>query len=172
MLASSRGFTLVELMVAIAITAIILTLGVPSFRTMLQNNRSLALSNPFISALNFAKTEAIRRATFISFCAAANSSLNACGSASAWPNGWIVFIDVNNNGVIDSPATEILQVYDASSYQGAITASNGRVTFSNIGSVSVGNGTYTLKANGCTGNNARIITVTTGGMIRSAVTGC
>ena len=56
-----RGFTLLELMVAIAVLAILATVGVPSFRELIQNNRVVTQTNELVSALNFARTEAIKR---------------------------------------------------------------------------------------------------------------
>lgn len=56
-----RGFTLLELMVAIAVLAILATVGVPSFRELIQNNRVTTQTNELVSALNFARTEAVKR---------------------------------------------------------------------------------------------------------------
>jgi type IV fimbrial biogenesis protein FimT len=56
-----RGFTLLELMVAIAVLAILATVGVPSFNELIQNNRVTTQTNELVSALNFARTEAIKR---------------------------------------------------------------------------------------------------------------
>ena len=56
-----RGFTLLELMVTIAVLAIIATLGVPSFRELIQNNRVTTQTNELVTALNFARAEAVKR---------------------------------------------------------------------------------------------------------------
>jgi len=56
-----RGFTLLELMVAIAVLAILATVGVPSFRALIQNNRVTTQANELVSALSFARTEAVKR---------------------------------------------------------------------------------------------------------------
>lgn len=55
------GFTLLELMVTIAVLAIITTLGVPSFRELIQNNRVTTQANELVTALNFARAEAVKR---------------------------------------------------------------------------------------------------------------
>lgn len=62
------GFTLVELMVTLAVLAILLGIAVPSFQSVIQNNRLDAARNDVLGALNFAKVEAIRRNTSVRFC--------------------------------------------------------------------------------------------------------
>lgn len=56
-----QGFTLLELMVTIAVLAILATVGVPSFRDLIQNNRVTTQANELVSALSFARTEAVKR---------------------------------------------------------------------------------------------------------------
>ena len=56
-----RGFTLIELMVTIAVVAILTTVAVPGFRDLIRNNRVTTQTNEVVSALNFARTEAIKR---------------------------------------------------------------------------------------------------------------
>jgi type IV fimbrial biogenesis protein FimT len=56
-----HGFTLLELMVTVAVLAILVTVGVPSFRDLIQNNRVTTQTNELVTALNFARTEAVKR---------------------------------------------------------------------------------------------------------------
>lgn len=64
----ARGFTLVELMITVAIAAILLTLGVPSYQSIVANNRLATASNDLLMGLTAAKTEAIRQNASIRFC--------------------------------------------------------------------------------------------------------
>ena len=75
------GFTLVELMVVIAIAAILGSLGVPAFRDLLLNQRLASASNGFVSALNLARTEAIQRSQRVHVVAL---------SSGDWSSGWAV----------------------------------------------------------------------------------
>jgi type IV fimbrial biogenesis protein FimT len=114
-----HGFTLVELIVAIAVAAILLTTAVPAFQDTIKNNRMAANVNEFIAALNLARSEAIKRGVPVTACKDGGSG-NACNNAAQWAQGWIVFSDVNDNNVVN-PGTGaclptedcVLRVYPA-----------------------------------------------------------
>lgn len=93
----TKGFTLLELMVTIAIVAILLAIGVPSFQSFIMNNRLTAQANDFVSALNLARSEAIKRASAISITATSSTASNEFG------NGWSVKVTSNN---------EVLRTHD------------------------------------------------------------
>ena len=79
------GLTLVELMVTIAIAAILLGVGVPSFRAVIEANRVTTVTNDVVGALQFARSEAVRRGAAITVCGSANGvDCNA-----SWQGGWI-----------------------------------------------------------------------------------
>lgn len=63
------GFTLIELVVTIAVAAILMAVAIPSFRGTLQNNRMTTQANEFVTAFNMARSEAIRRAQNVIICA-------------------------------------------------------------------------------------------------------
>lgn len=60
------GFGLVELLVTLVVLAIIMTLGAPAFRDMVMNNRATTHANELVSALKFARSEAIRQGRNVS----------------------------------------------------------------------------------------------------------
>lgn len=100
MLASgSRGFTLIELMVTLVIAAILLTIGIPSFRDLMIRSRLSGQVQEFYGAISFARSEAIKRGNYVTICKSADGS--SCGGNTVnWSNGWIVFANNDN----DSPA--------------------------------------------------------------------
>ena len=91
-----RGTSLLELLVTMSLVGILFSAAIPSFIDFSVRNRIVSYSNEFISTINLARSEAIRRGTTVSIC---HSDDNATCSGS-WSGGWIVF--ANTDG--DSPA--------------------------------------------------------------------
>jgi type IV fimbrial biogenesis protein FimT len=112
----NTGFTLIELMVTLALAAIVLTLAVPSFQEIIRDNRLATQTNDFISALNLARSEAIKRGVRVTLCQSADSV--SCTNTGRYEQGWIVFVDPNNNATVDAGEQLIRSA-------GAIPASTG-----------------------------------------------
>jgi type IV fimbrial biogenesis protein FimT len=101
-----RGFTLVELMVVLTITAILLGLAVPSFKRMIQSSTISSNVNTFLADMRFARSEAIRLGGAVVMCRsdAPEANTPTCGATGSgpggngWVSGWIVFQDLDNNG--------------------------------------------------------------------------
>ena len=110
-IAQNRGFTLLELMITLLIAGIILSIGVPSFRGVMQNQRMTTATNEMVMSLNLAKSEAIKRVAYVSICKSSNGV--TCGdAATSWNDGWIVFANatVANVDVRDF-GDELIRVY-------------------------------------------------------------
>ncbi len=106
---SSQGVTLIELMVVLAIAAIMLTVAVPSLRESFTRNRLTNQANTFMAALNLARTEAIRRGQSVTLCKSSDG--NSCQTTGKnWEIGWIAFVDTDKNGTRNtgSGSTETL----------------------------------------------------------------
>jgi type IV fimbrial biogenesis protein FimT len=96
----SRGFTLFELMMVLALAAVILGIGVPNFRDFQRNNRLTVAANNVLGMVITSRSEALRRQAVVSMCpsAAPEDDDATCGAGS----GWIVFEDTNANCVRDA----------------------------------------------------------------------
>ncbi len=107
----AAGFNLVELMVVILIISVLLGIGIPSFRYVTNSNRVATQVNTLLGDMQFARSEAIKRGATVSVCAANNPTAvaAACSGSNAWQQGWVVFVDVNNSGKIDSAADTVLR---------------------------------------------------------------
>ncbi len=66
-IATAKGFTLLELMTAIAVMAVLLSVGVPSFVQIIRNNRITAQTNELVSALNI-RAQRVGQARLSSEC--------------------------------------------------------------------------------------------------------
>lgn len=102
------GFTLIELMVTLAIAAIVLTVGIPSFRDLIRNNRLTTAANELVGALNLARSEAIKRGARVTVCKSADGA--SCTTSGNWAQGWIVFTDENSDGAYDTTDDTLLRI--------------------------------------------------------------
>lgn len=95
---SFTGFTLNELIIGMAVAAILVSLAVPSLQSYVINTKLSASTNALIGSLNFARSEAIKRGVPVSICPSTNGSI--C-TVTPWGRGWIVFVDEGTPGLID-----------------------------------------------------------------------
>ena len=91
------GFSLIELMVTIALVSLLLTLGVPSFNALLRTISLNTQANNFVAAINLARSEAIRRNTVVTLSASADNL-----TQHHWEAGWQIWVDGNGNGILDN----------------------------------------------------------------------
>jgi len=143
----ARGFTIIELMVVVAIAAILAAIAVPSMQDMIVSARVRGASSDFYSALVQARSEAIKRRTTVTIEPA----------STYWNAGWRVKIGTNTFATIEAlPST--IAVLPASSATAISYAMNGRV--------SAGGQTVVFYVPGASTVKARCVTIDTNGMPR------
>jgi type IV fimbrial biogenesis protein FimT len=100
----ARGFTLVELMVTIAVLAILAAIAFPSFRSLINSSRLSSGANELIATMQLAKAEAVRQNGRVTICASTNGS--ACSGSNDW-HRIIVLVDSDKSVVrdVELPAT-------------------------------------------------------------------
>jgi len=94
-----HGFTLLELMTAVAVAAVLLAVGVPQLRDLTIQQRITGATQDLHVDLASARNEAVTRATSVTVCV--SSDMLTCTN-DGWGNGRLTFIDANANGVIDA----------------------------------------------------------------------
>jgi type IV fimbrial biogenesis protein FimT len=92
------GVSLLELMVVLAIITSLGAMAVPTTSRWIDEWKVTVLANTLLADLHLARSEAIRRGAPVVVC---SSSAGGCGTAGLWEQGWLVFVDANNNAMID-----------------------------------------------------------------------
>lgn len=164
------GLTLLELLVGILVLSILLSAGVPSFQSTVNNNRLAAQTNALVTALNLARSEAVKRGEPVSVCASADQA--TCSGATAWTGGWIAFTDASGTaGTVDASGDTVLQVWQSLSGPNTLTSTVAYVQYQPSGRSAAG-ASFDLKKPGCSGQNAREIEVTLTGRVNSQKENC
>ena len=129
--ARASGFTMIEMLMTMAIAAILLGIAVPSFRYVTNSNRIAGEINGLLGDLQLARSEAIKEGRNVTVCVSTDGT--SCANSTSWNSGWIVFSDPANVGVVDAGET-VLRVQKPFSGSDSFT-SNGiiKVTFNREG---------------------------------------
>lgn len=172
-----RGLTLIELIVTMAVLAIIAAIAIPNFSSMMANHRALTLGEDMATALNFARTEAVKRGERVSLCGSTDGT--ACDGSFA--DNWLVVVD--DAATDDAAAVTIdtvLRQWQGPGTNETVAATQGgnAVTFIRftrkgmLGRSATGSVTINTSASNC--NTARDVTVGPAGLLNMAksTTGC
>jgi len=125
----AAGFTLVELMVTVAIVAILMAIGAPQLQSFLQKQRVAADVNSLTAAVQLARSEALKRNGRVSMCAldptsftpataatattaatAATGAVCAASTSNDWSRGWLIYIDYSNGSGFNSATDTVIKV--------------------------------------------------------------
>jgi type IV fimbrial biogenesis protein FimT len=90
----ARGFSLIELLVVVAIAAVLLGIGVPNMQQYIITSRLAGASNEFFTALTLARSEAVRRGAQVTL------ATNGAPNSRDWSSGWTMFVDTNRDGAL------------------------------------------------------------------------
>lgn len=101
-----RGFTLLELMITVAVGGLLLSMAVPALQSFTNNSKRSGAVNDFVSSMHLARNTAITANSRVTICASSNAT--NC-QAVTWDKGWIVFVDPNSNQSVD-PGETIISV--------------------------------------------------------------
>jgi type IV fimbrial biogenesis protein FimT len=162
------GFTLVETLIAMAVVAVLLAIGIPSFQFVTNSNRIAAEINGLLGDMQYARSEAIKEGNPVTVCVSSNGT--SCAGTNTWQSGWIVFSDLNGNATVD-PGDVLLRVQKTFSSTDTFVATNNvaAVTFNREGYANgIANGTLMELHNSTNNHNwTRCLSVNLVGMIVS-----
>ncbi|MEX0733430.1 MAG: GspH/FimT family pseudopilin [Steroidobacteraceae bacterium] len=161
---TAAGFTLLDLLTTMVVLSILVTVGIPSFASIIRNNRIAGHTNELVTTLTYARSEAMKRGDVVTTCASEDQA--TCAGSNDWSTGWIVFVDLNLDGARDV-TEELLQVWTEigggleldSSLQFLQYASTGLTT------PVITNGDFELMKPGYDGTDARCIRIGNTGRI-------
>lgn len=167
-----NGFSLLELMVTLAVASIVLSVGVPSFRAVIMDNRLASQANQFVTSVNMARSAAVRYQRNATVCASANydAAVPTCAATTDWSNGWIVWVDKDRDAATD--ANEIISVYGPLHTSSTFTSTGlGAFTY-NARGFGVAGGDDLTMCDDRTGETGRMIRVNNVGRTNVSRQGC
>ena len=158
------------------LAAILMSIGVPSYRYVTTSNRMATEINSLLGDLQYARSEAVREGQYVTVCVAgstnpATPSCAASGTAT-WQNGWIIFSDVNHDGTVDSVGS-VLRIHNAFSSSDTFVSSpaTSEVTFNRDGFARLGNAStvVTLHDSTATPLYSRCLDISQAGMMTTRI---
>lgn len=177
-----QGFTLIELMITLAVLAIVVSVAAPSFNNMIANNRSTSMASELVAAVNFARSEAIKRVKPVSICPSSDGA--AClSSADEWAKGWLVFVDTATSDSAAVGVSSVLRYWDKLDKKAVVTFKkdttaaaylrfNSKGMLARSGNADADSRTFEVYVSGCKGDARRKITVGVAGLISSSKLTC
>lgn len=124
----NAGFTLLELMITIAIAGILVGIAIPSFTSTITSNRLTAHANELVTALNLARNEAVKRGMSVTVRKVDNNSFTNKGAGANWEDGWDIFTDANSDGNFGT-GDVLIRTYDPLKFSYTLRGNN---NFSNF----------------------------------------
>lgn len=159
---TSHGFTLVELMITVAVFAIVAAIAAPAMQAMVAASRLNGATSELVTALQLARSEAIRRNARVTVCASADGT--TCSGSGDW-NRWIVTGRDNTTGTIDAIRDRSANAELRLSGPGA------GITFNPSGLVRAQQGLTVCAPTTRVTDNQRVITILISGVVSYAKSG-
>ncbi len=113
----TSGFTLLELVITLAIIGVVAGLAVPAFQSMLVRDNVSSINNELMLSLKRARSEAIARGKDVTMCSSTDGT-SCSGASGNWENGWIIYEDINGDG--SASTNELIWVQNIEAVQNIV----------------------------------------------------
>jgi type IV fimbrial biogenesis protein FimT len=163
------GFTLIELVVTLAVAAVIAAMAVPAMQAMINSGRLNSMAEELTAAMQLARSEAIRRATTVTMCGSANGT--TCANGTDWSR-WIIV--GRDNAASDAAGAEVITVIRDSAMPAgmSLTGPAAGVRFNPSGLLNAETTVSACLPGATVPQNQRVVTVLISGSARSAKGSC
>lgn len=174
-----HGFTLIELMITLAVLGVLIAVAAPSFTNLVASNRASSVSTEVAGAIMFARAEAVKRGKRVTMCKSvttdqASPICDASGSSS-WANGWLIFTDTGTIGTVDGTDVR-LRVAQPAIRDGSIVSSisnfNNYLSFDSRGNFVPSGTELTTSIQICYNHHQRTIEIAPTGRLHTIVGTC
>jgi type IV fimbrial biogenesis protein FimT len=151
----ANGFTLVEMMIVLAISAIMVSMALPSFTGLIARNRLSSESSGLMADLMLARSEALRQGSLVTVCASADGQ--TCSNGANWASGRITFTDQGVAGTFDPATDRLLRVNRDFSTADSLTPTPALTSVSFLADGTINNAvTFAVCRTGYTGLNVSV----------------
>ena len=162
----AAGFSIIELMITVAVLGVISAAALPSLKTMIQNARLTATANDLMADIAGTKTESSKRRARVVICpnttgVNVNTQCQASPSATSWANGWIAYVDANSNTTYDTGDT-IVRVHEAMPTDVTVYSTATSLVSRPVGTITPTT-TFKICINGRSGTYGKLITLSVTG---------
>lgn len=162
----NSGFTLLELIITVAVISLVMAFAIPSMTTFNQNDRLTTNINALVGHLAYARSEAVKTSQQVSLC---SSSDAATCTGTGWEQGWMIYADANGNGAFNAGTETILRAQQALDGGNTLTATGAigsQVTYDYRGFATTTTGSFLL-CDARPGPWGKTVTITNTGRVRS-----
>jgi type IV fimbrial biogenesis protein FimT len=167
----AAGFSLVEMMIAVSLAAVLMAIGVPMYRETIARSRLSEQTNELVGALTIARSEAITTNQTVAFCRADSAAPTVCAGSGDATTTWTNWVIVNAAGTVVRQG-ELPQYNSTFTVNSNLTAT--RVNFGSDGlartnSTLVNNHWMCVRSSYASTNNRRVITLGAGSRVSTAI---
>ena len=171
---AKMGFTLVEMLVVVAIGGILAAMAAPSLIAVIESNRRITISNQLMEDLVFARRQAIAQSTSVALCGSDSTNPNACIARTTyptdWSNGWYTYIGKSDGLTPASAAAGLVlrepQALPSGWKVDAYLGIHNYVALRPLAVGTTGVGHFTIYRSGSTSRTAACVTVNSAGRAR------